>query len=141
MDQQNSKRPIASLILAGIIALLFWSELIFSNLPSLADVAVPAETLGWAVGSTRLYFLVLLMLDIVGGIGAILYIGSTLRSGRTAWLNSIVWITSAALVLYGLFQFAVAFALPENLQVVYWGIGIAYILMGIVLRALYQRSM
>ena len=140
MNENNKKRPVASLILAGIIALLFWSELIFSNLPSLANVAVPAETLGWSIGATRLYFLVLLLLDIVGGVGAILYIGSMLKSGRTDWLKKIVWTTCAALAVYGLFQFIVAFVLPQNLRVVYWSIGVVYLLIGFALRALNQRS-
>lgn len=140
MDQNNSKKPIASLILAGIVALLFWSELIFSNLPSLADVSIPAETLGWEIGSTRLYFLVLLVLDAVGGVGAIVYIGSILKSGRSDWLGKVVWLTVAALMVYGVFQFVIAFVLPQNLRIVYWSIGIAYVLMGFALRALYQRA-
>ena len=139
MRNTNSKRPVVSLIFVGIIALLFWSELIFSNLPSLADVAVPAETLGWRIGTTRLYFLTLLLLDIVGGVGAILTIRLILKPERARWSNTIVSVTAAALIVYGLFQFIVAFWLPQNLQAIYWGIGIAYSLMGIILRVVYQR--
>ncbi len=141
MSQENSKKVgIASMILAGIVALLFWSELIFRNLPSLADVSIPAGTLGWSFGTTRLYFVILAILDVIGGVGAVLYIWATLKARGLSWLGKTVLLTVFALIIYGIVQFFVAFLLPTELQVVYWGIGIVYILMGFGLRALFQRQ-
>ena len=138
MSQQRSKTKIASIVLAVIVALLFWSELIFSNLPSLADVATPAATLDWTIGATRLYFIVLAVLDVIGGVGATLY---SVRAWRSAdRLGGSVRVTTVTLIVYSVYQFVTAFRLPTELQMLYWAIGIVYVLMGIGLHVLYWRG-
>jgi len=127
------------LVLAAVIALLFWSELIFSNLPSLADVSTPAGTLGWTISATRFYFIALSILDIVGGVGAVIAFVMFFRAADSNRLNLILIITTIALIVYGAVQFITAFFLPQNLQAVYWGIGIVYVLLGIGLRWLQSK--
>lgn len=138
MNKSLSKRTIASLILAAAAALLFWSELIFSNVPSLVDVAVPAAALGWTTASTRLYFTVLVVLDIIGGAGALLYIGFVLKRGSAQRINRVLWLTAVTLIVYGSYQFVTAFRLPADLRLLYWVIGVVYLLLGLSLRLLYR---
>ena len=139
MNQKRSKAKTAAIILAGIIAILFWSELFFSNLPSLADVTTPTATLGWTTSSTRFYFTILALLDVVGGVGVVLYLVMALRSTAMNKTNIVVWVTVSTLCVYGIYQFITAFRLPPDLQPLYWAIGIAYVLMGVGLGGLYRR--
>ena len=136
MQKTNSRSKTAVIILAVIVALLFWSELIFSNLPSLMNVDETAVTLGWSVASSRFYFVLLSLFDVVGGVGAVACIVMSVRGANA---NGVVVVTAVTLILYGITQFITAFLLPDGLQALYWGIGVVYVLMGIGLRRLYQR--
>ncbi len=138
MNQSLSRRTIASIILAAVVSLLFWSELIFSNLPSLADVAVPAASLEWTTVSTQLYFTILVVLDIIGGVGTLLYIVLVLKRAKAQRINNVLWLTAVTLFIYGGYQFITAFRLPADLRLLYWAIGLVYVLMGIGLRLLYK---
>lgn len=136
MQKQKLRSKTAVIILTIIAAFLFWSELIFSNLPSLANVAEPAATLGWSVAATRFYFVVLALLDVVGGVGAVVCIVMVVRGGNA---RVAVAVTAVTLIFYGITQFITAFRLPANLQLFYWAIGVVYLLLGIGLRSLYLR--
>lgn len=138
MNQSLAKRTIVSVILAAVAALLFWSELIFSNLPSLAAGAEPAAALGWTTAATQLYFTVLAVLDIIGGVGAVLYVALVLKGGAARRINQVLWLTAVALIVYGSYQFVTAFRLPPDLRLVYWAIGLVYLLLGVGLRLLYR---
>ena len=137
----NSNRwRIAGLVLAGLAALLFWSELIFSVASSLIDVATPAEQLGWSLSSTRLYFIGLGLLDLIGGVFAIIYLIRSRRSAAGVNATSAALGLVITLLVYGVYQFSIAFALPQSLQGLYWGIGSAYVIMGLVLRFISSRQ-
>ncbi len=139
MSHQGSKSRTASIVLVVIIALLFWSELVFSNLPSLSDLATPTATLGWTTGATRFYFIVLSVLNVVGGVAAVLFLVALIRKSVSAQKRSYLLVLVTALVLYGAYQFITAFRLPASLQAIYWGIGVVYVAFGAAMYALNRR--
>ena len=118
-----NKRFIAGIILTLILALLYWSELLFSAIPSLAGIPERAATIGWGDGTTRLYFIALALLDLLGGIGTVLVLLSAFKKNVNA--NSLRFLVTTT-AIYALMQFTVAFFFPSDLRPLYWGIGVVY---------------
>ena len=139
MSQQRSKTRIALIILAIIVGLLFWSELLFSSVPSLSDVPSRASTLGWSINGARLYFIGLALLDALGGIGIVLFLIRLLGQGKSGQTTAVSHFAIIVTLVYAVYQFGIAFALPAELRVLYWGIGIAYALIALGLKAFYGR--
>lgn len=119
-----SRKTVISLILAAILTLLYWSELIFSSGASLGRIVSTAETLGWTVGGTRIYFLLLAFLDFVGGVSALAFLWAAVR--RLGWVSTAAQLLVAITAAYALYQLVVAFLLPAELRFLYIGIGVVY---------------
>lgn len=119
-----SRKTVISLVLAAILALLFWSELIFSSGASLGRIESTAASLGWTAGGTRIYFLLLALLDLVGGVSALAFLWAAVR--RLTWLSTAVWALVGVTAVYALYQLVVAFLLPAELRFLYIGIGVVY---------------
>ncbi len=139
MAEQRSKTRIALIILAIIAGLLFWSELLFSSIPSLLDVPPRASTLGWSVNGARLYFIGLALVDLLGGVGIVLFLIRLLGQGKSVQTTAVSQFAIIVTLVYAVYQFVIAFALPAELRPLYWGIGVAYALIALGVRALYGR--
>ncbi|MEM7332754.1 MAG: hypothetical protein AAF490_11750 [Chloroflexota bacterium] len=140
MSQKRSRIGMGLIILAIITGLLFWSELLFSSVPSLLDVPSRASTLGWSVNNARLYFTGLAILDLLGGLGIVLFLIRFIGKDKGARTTAVFQATLIVTVVYAIYQFGIAFALPNELRPVYWIIGIVYVLIALGLRTLYRRS-
>jgi hypothetical protein len=128
-----TKTRIALVIFFVVLALLFWSELIFSSLGGLlGDTAGSAAQIGASVAALQIYLVILGLLDLIGGTGALLAIWAYLRPstfpGRLGFM-----IAAIGTIIYGLYQLlAGIFFLGAILRLIYIGIGIVYILFGVI---------
>ncbi|MEM7802335.1 MAG: hypothetical protein AAF633_24295 [Chloroflexota bacterium] len=114
------------IILLIIALLLFWSELIFSSLPSLGRIDATAQQLGWTPSGTRSYFTLLAIFDGLGGLLMLLLLLGALQ--WWAFPNWQLLLMPGLFVIgaYALFQFSIAFWLPQSLRIVYIMIGVVY---------------
>lgn len=117
----------------GIIALLLFAELWFSNWGTLVNnLEGIAALLGLTVEQERTRLYSLIILDAIGGIGALLALAGCLLD--RAMLRRVgAMIAAIGLVSYGLYQLVSAVTqLPPELKTTIGLIGVVYIGIGIV---------
>ena len=124
---------IPRILFFGLIAITLFSEMIFSNLGTLnGDIAGTAQMLGLSVEAERQRLLILILLDAVGGIGAVIAIvgavtnkANVLRAGGT--------LCAVGLVAYGLYQLIAALTeLGPDLRMPVMFAGALYALIGVM---------
>lgn len=120
-----SNKMKVGLGITAVLALLYWSELIFSSAASLTRISETAVTLGWSAGATTGYFVLLALLDLVGGLAAVGFIWAAVK--RHEWQSSIGRVLLITTFSYAAYQFAIAFFLPAELRGLYIGIGLVYL--------------
>ena len=121
------------IIFFGIVAILLFAELWFSNLGTLTNNLTGIATLmGLTVPEERTRLLILIALDAIGGSGAILaLVGCLLDRAMLRRVGAM--IAAVGLVLYGLYQLLAALTqLPPELQMTIGLIGVVYIGIGVV---------
>ena len=120
-----------ALTLFGLLAIIAFSELIFSNLGTLnGDLAGAASMLGLTLQQERTRLLILIALDAVAGVGALLAIASLLaRSTLTAYGAS---LCATGFLAYGVYQvFAALTQLGETVRLPVILAGMLYALLGV----------
>jgi hypothetical protein len=116
-----------------VLALLFWSELIFSSLGGLVgDTAGLAAQIGASAAALRVYLVILGLLDLISGIGALLAIWAYLRPTTSPGRLGLM-ITTIGTIVYGFYQLLAGILfLGADLRLIYIGIGVVYILFGVI---------
>ena len=117
----------------GVVALLLLAELWFSNWSTLThNVEGIAALLGLSVDQERTRLYILIVLDAIGGMGALTALAGCLRD--RAMLRRVgAMMAALALVFYGIYQLISALTqLPPELRTTIALIGIIYIGIGIV---------
>jgi hypothetical protein len=124
---------IPRIIFFGLIAITLFSEMIFSNIGTLnGDIAGTAQMLGLSVEAERQRLLMLIMLDAVGGIGAVIAIVGAV-TGRLNLLRAGGAICAIGLMAYGLYQLIAAFTqLGPDLRAPIVLVGVLYMLIGVM---------
>jgi hypothetical protein len=124
---------IPRIIFFGLIAITLFSEMIFSNIGTLnGDTAGTAQMLGLSVEAERQRLLILIMLDAVGGIGAVIAIIGAV-TGRLNLLRAGGAMCAIGLMAYGLYQLFAAFVqLGPELRAPIIMVGVLYMLIGIM---------
>ncbi|MFC1465334.1 MAG: hypothetical protein ACFLMY_10850 [Candidatus Brachytrichaceae bacterium NZ_4S206] len=122
---------IGAFILFILLALIAFSELIFSNLGTLnGDLAGAAQMLGLTLAQERTRLLILIALDAIAGAGALLaIIGLLARNNLIAYGASLCAIGFLA---YGVYQvFAALTQLSDSVRVAVIIAGAIYALLGV----------
>ncbi|BCX05083.1 MAG: hypothetical protein KatS3mg053_3021 [Candidatus Roseilinea sp.] len=122
---------IGALILFILLALIAFSELIFSNLGTLnGDLAGAAQMLGLTLAQERTRLLILIALDAIAGAGALLAIvGLLARNNLIAYGASLCAIGFLA---YGIYQvFAALTQLSDAVRLPVLVAGTLYALLGV----------
>jgi hypothetical protein len=124
---------IPRIIFFGLIAITLFSEMIFSNIGTLTgDIAGTAQMLGLSVEAERQRLLILIMLDAIGGIGAVIAIVGA-ATGRLNVLRAGGTMCAIGLVAYGLYQLIAAFTqLGPELRAPIMLVGVLYMLIGVM---------
>lgn len=125
------KGIILKIVFFAVIALAFWSELVFSSISGLLNVEDLAARFNLNAGTLRPYLAALALLDVVGGTGALLVIWGYVKPNASSAGRLGVKITSIGMVVYAVYQAASGmFILGSDLQSMYIWIGVVYAVMG-----------
>ncbi len=129
-------RKSLAILVYGVLALLLLSELWFSNIGAFATLAETAELWGLSVPASRIRLYILIVLDVVGGGGAIIAIvGLLLRNVDLTKRG--MSISFAGTLLYGGYQiFSAFFQLAPMWLGAIIIVGIIYSLFGLLARFL-----
>jgi hypothetical protein len=130
-----SNRPTGIIILLAALALLPFSEALFSNLGTLSDVpgrAQLASEIGITDQQEIARLLVLTALDTIASIGAIILLAAAMRPGLLPLIPLGQWLTLGGYATYGLYQIISAMTIfaPAFRSIII--IGILYIALGIL---------
>lgn len=120
-----------ALVLFVLLALIAFSELIFSNLGTLnGDIAGVAQMLGLTLQQERTRLLILIALDAIAGVGAVLaVVGLLMRNRLIAYGAS---LCAMGFFAYGVYQiFAALTQLGANVRVPVAVAGAMYLLLGV----------
>lgn len=120
-----------ALVLFVLLALIAFSELIFSNLGTLnGDIAGVAQMLGLTLQQERTRLLILIALDAIAGVGAVLaVVGLLMRDRLIAYGAS---LCAMGFFAYGVYQiFAALTQLGANVRVPVAVAGAMYLLLGV----------
>ncbi len=131
---QPQKRPTLRIAFFAVIALLMLSELFLSNIGTwLNNLEEIAQQFGITPAAERTRLLILIALDAVAGIGALLATWGYLRQAATSLGRIGVILTTAGLILYGLYQFLSAwFQFTGTMSTAIMSVGVVYVLIGIL---------
>ena len=126
----NSRIP--RIIFFGLLTLVAFSELLFSNIGTLTgNMTSVATMLGLTLEQERIRLLILIALDAIAGIGAVIAVIGLLR--RNGLLAVGARICAIGFVAYGLYQlFAALTQLGAAVRGPVMGAGGTYLLVGIV---------
>lgn len=120
-----------ALVLFVLLALIAFSELIFSNLGTLnGDIAGVAQMLGLTLQQERTRLLILIALDAIAGVGAVLaVVGLLMRDRLIAYGAS---LCAMGFFAYGVYQiFAALTQLGADVRVSVVVAGAMYLLLGV----------
>lgn len=120
-----------ALVLFVLLALIAFSELIFSNLGTLnGDIVGVAQMLGLTLQQERTRLLILIALDAIAGVGAVLaVVGLLMRNRLIAYGAS---LCAMGFFAYGVYQiFAALTQLGANVRVPVAVAGAMYLLLGV----------
>lgn len=124
---------IPRIIFFSLIAITLLSELFFSNLGTLnGDIAGTAQSLGLSIEAERQRLLILIMLDAIGGIGAVIaIIGAAANNAKV--LRAGGAMCAIGLMAYGLYQLIAALTqLGPDLRAPIIMVGVIYMLIGVM---------
>jgi hypothetical protein len=125
-----SRATIGRLVFFGLLALLMLAELFFSNIGSLGRLEAVAAQLGLTPAAERTRLFILIILDAVGGIGAIICVTALL--GNRSLARTGLPLTVFGFVAYGLYQIVSALTqLAAQWRMPITIVGIVYILIGL----------
>ncbi len=102
-------KTLGRIIFFAVLTLLLLSELFFSNVGSLGRLEAVATQLGLSPQAERTRLFILIILDAVGGLGAVLTVLALLGNRSLAKLG--VPLTVLGFTAYGLYQLFSAFIL------------------------------
>ena len=129
-------RKSLAILVYGVLALLLLSELWFSNVASFAIIAETAEARGLSISAERMRLYISIVLDAIGGGGAIIVILGLLAKSVNLTKRAIA-ISFAGTLLYGGYQFFLAmFQLAPHWRGATIIVGVIYILFGLLARFL-----
>lgn len=127
-----NRATIGRSLFFALVALLMLAELIFSNVGSLRNLTATAQLLGISVEAERVRLAVLILLDAIGGIGALMALLGYL-TGRSILQRRGVVASTLGLLLYGgyqmcagLFQLGAAWRIPLLI------VGLVYAIFGLL---------
>jgi hypothetical protein len=126
-------KDLGRVIFFGFIAILMLSELLTSNLYSLiGPLDATAEIMGISVSAERNRLIILIILDLIPGVGAVLAVRG-LRNSRAARIGGTgVILTTIGMLAYGGYQFwAATYLLGEMLAFVK-AVGVVYAALGVI---------
>lgn len=120
-----------ALVLFVLLALIAFSELIFSNLGTLnGDIAGVAQMLGLTLQQERTRLLILIALDAIAGVGAVLAVVGLLMGNRLIAYGAS--LCAMGFFAYGVYQiFAALTQLGANVRVPVAVAGAMYLLLGV----------
>jgi hypothetical protein len=125
-----TRATIGRLIFFGVLALLMIAELFFSNIGSLGRLEAVAVQLGLTPQAERTRLFILILLDAVGGIGALLCVAALLGNRSLAKIG--LPLTVFGFVLYGLYQIVSALTqLGAQWRMPISIVGLVYIAIGV----------
>ncbi len=124
-------KPFGRMIFFAVLALLLLSELFFSNVGSLGRLEAVATQLGLSPVAERTRLFILIILDAMGGLGAILTLLALLGNRSLAKIG--LPLTVFAFVAYGLYQlFSALTQLAPQWRMPISIVGVVYIVIGIM---------
>lgn len=129
----HTRVMLPRMIFFAIIALLLFAELWFSNVGTLTNnLEGIAALMGLSAAAERWRLILLIILDAIGGVGAVLaFCGCLLDRAMLRRVGAV--IATVGLVLYGLYQlYAAVTQLPPELRTTIGLIGFIYIGVGVV---------
>jgi hypothetical protein len=125
------RKNLGRLIFFAVLALLLLAELFFSNVGSLGRLEAVAAQLGLTPEAERSRLFVLIILDALGGTGALLCVAALLSNRSLAKIG--LPLTVFGFVAYGLYQIISALTqLAPQWRVPIAVVGLVYIAIGIV---------
>ncbi|MAF84217.1 MAG: hypothetical protein QGH93_12695 [Gammaproteobacteria bacterium] len=127
MKQRNRK------IYFGFIAVLMLSEMITSNVYSLiGPLEDTAELMGVSVSVESIRLVILIILDVIPGVGAVLVLWAY-RSADAVYVGRLgVILTTGGMLAYGIYQFWSATFQLGNMQNFVRLVGVVYASLGII---------
>jgi hypothetical protein len=124
------RKTIGRLIFFVVLALLLLSELFFSNLGSLGRLEIIAAQLGLTPEAERSRLFILIVLDALGGVGALLCVAALLSNRSLARVG--LPLTVFGFVTYGIYQIISALTqLGAQWRVPIASVGLVYIAIGV----------
>jgi hypothetical protein len=125
-----NRARIGRIIFFGILALLLLAELFFSNLGSLGRLETVAAQLGLTPQAERSRLFILIVLDAVGGVGALLCVAALFGNRSLAKVG--LPLTVFGFVAYGLYQIVSALTqLAAQWRMPITIVGLIYIVIGL----------
>lgn len=125
-----TRSKIGRLIFFSVLALLMLAELFFSNIGSLGRLETVAAQLGLTPEAERSRLIILIILDAIGGIGALLCVAALF--GNPSFARISLPLTVFGFVAYGLYQvFSALTQLSAQWRMPITIVGLVYIVIGL----------
>lgn len=125
-----NRGKLGRLVFFAVLALLMLAELFFSNLGSLGNLEAVAAQLGLTPEAERSRLIILIVLDAIGGVGALLCVAALLGNSSLASVG--LPLTVFGFVSYGVYQVISALTqLAPQWRVPITIIGLVYVLIGL----------
>ncbi len=125
------RADVGRVIFFALLALLLLAELFFSNVGSLGRLETVAAQLGLTPQTERSRLFILIVLDAIGGVGALLCVAALLGNRSLAKIG--LPLTVFGFVAYGLYQIVSALTqLAAQWRVPIAIVGIVYVVIGIL---------
>jgi hypothetical protein len=124
------RAKVGRVIFFGILALLLLAELFFSNVGSLGRLETVATQLGLTPEAERSRLIILIILDAIGGVGALLCVAALF--GNRALARVGLPLTVFGFVAYGVYQvFSALTQLAAQWRIPITIVGLVYIVIGV----------